>query len=196
MENFDELLENEEFAQIRGYPNYCISNMGRCYNKKTERFIGSDCNGYIRVSLHNSDGQQSFDIHRLVMSHFGPPKPDGDFEIDHINRNPADNRIENLRWLTGSENCKNRGSNNGIEYQFFDELPNVDEAILVLDYGKWNFEDLFFVDNHFYFFNGIQYRQLHINYDKKGYAYVYAYDIDGRQRKICYTKFKKIYGLI
>ncbi len=35
-------------------------------------------------------------------------------EVDHINRNPSDNRICNLRIVTRSENCKNRHNTSAI----------------------------------------------------------------------------------
>ena len=198
MEGFDELLENEEFTEIRNYPNYIISNMGKCYNKKTKQFVGADCKGYVIVSLCNDDGQQNFYIHQLVMDHFGPPKPDGIYEVDHINQQRDDNRIENLRWITKSNNNKNRGSSarGGVVYEYFDEIPaDFEDIIDVRDYGTHQIEDLYFADNYFYFDTGVSFRRLHINYDKKGYAFVYSYDTDDKKVKICYTKFKKIYGL-
>ena len=46
-------------------------------------------------------------IHRLIGIHY-IPNPENKPLIDHKNRNPSDNRIENLRWATMSENCQNR----------------------------------------------------------------------------------------
>ncbi len=45
-------------------------------------------------------------VHRLVWEYFNGPIPDG-YEIDHVNGNPADNRIENLRLATRSQNGMN-----------------------------------------------------------------------------------------
>lgn len=50
-------------------------------------------------------------VHRLVMELFGAPSPGDDYQIDHINRNTFDNRLENLRWVTRSENCLNKSNN-------------------------------------------------------------------------------------
>lgn len=99
-------------VSVRGYPNYRIYSDGRCYNTKTKKFVGyrNRADGYVRVSFSDSDGIRVFLMHQLVIEHFGPPKPDGDYEIDHINRDRSDNRIKNLRWVSHSENLKNRTS--------------------------------------------------------------------------------------
>ena len=66
-----------------------------------------DSRGYIRLDIN----YKKFKAHRLVfLMHKGYlPKT-----IDHINGNPSDNRIENLRAATYSQNQYNRklGSNN------------------------------------------------------------------------------------
>lgn len=194
-----ELLEGEVFKQIIGYENYYISNKGRCYNVKTKRFIGHDNGyGYIIVQLYNDDNeQQNFLIHQLVMQFFGPPMPEGNYEIDHLNHIRDDNRIENICWKTKSQNNKNRTSNKGVEYEYFDEIPvdDVDDIIWVRDYGNHEFEDLYFADGFFYFDTGISYRRLHINFDKTGSAFVNVYNTNNKKTSIAYTKFKRLYGL-
>ncbi len=60
--------------------------------------------GYIFA--REPDGTKQY-LHRLIwVMHFGPIPPD--LEIDHINGNRSDNRIENLRLVTRSINLKNK----------------------------------------------------------------------------------------
>ena len=133
--------------------------------------------------------------HRILATQF-IPNPDNLSEVDHINRIRTDNRIENLRWVNNSENQKNKTSHKGIEYTFIDDIP--DESIVVNDYGKYVFEDYYYDEqtDRFYFFNGIQYRELYINEDKNGSKYVWMNTTENKHIKVCYSKFKKLYNLI
>lgn len=71
-----------------------------------EAFTASDGRGY-RVGL--IDGQ-THRAHRVVWAlYFGRP-PEG--QIDHINGDRSDNRIENLREVTALENSRNRAIQN------------------------------------------------------------------------------------
>lgn len=51
--------------------------------------------------------RKSVGVHRLVLLAFVGPCPEG-MEACHINGDPADNRVENLRWDTRSENQRDR----------------------------------------------------------------------------------------
>ena len=59
---------------------------------------GKTTTGYYKVDLRNGYQKKKFRVHRLIALHF-IPNPNNEKEVDHINRNILDNRIENLRWV-------------------------------------------------------------------------------------------------
>jgi hypothetical protein len=77
---------------------------------KNAEFAGSpDKKGYLRIRV----GKGLFKVHRLVWyMHYG--EDPGLFLIDHIDRNPSNNRIENLRLVTHSENLINQSAKKGV----------------------------------------------------------------------------------
>ena len=162
-------------------------------NKRTGKIV-AECmtnDGHINVNLNG----HTYGKHVVIATQWiHNDDPINKTQVDHKNKHGDDNRIENLRWVTPSTNCKNRTGNKGIEYEFIDEPP--DDAILVEDYGRHQFEDYFYSPSmdRFIFWTGVDYRLLHINYKRSGAAFANAYDVDDVQVKIYYSKFKRIYG--
>lgn len=50
-----------------------------------------------------------YPAHRLICEAFHGKCPEGRPEVDHIDRDPSNNKPENLRWCSQSENNRNRG---------------------------------------------------------------------------------------
>lgn len=61
-------------------------------------------NGYAYISM----GGTHHLCHRLAWAIYFGSEPNG--QLDHINGDPTDNRISNLREATQSQNCANQGS--------------------------------------------------------------------------------------
>lgn len=99
----------EIWKTIEDYPNYMVSNMGRVKNLRGKGKIlkiKKEKNGYIRINLYKKGVNKHFSVHRLVAQAF-IPNPENKPQIDHINTNRTDNRVENLRWVTRIENMNN-----------------------------------------------------------------------------------------
>ena len=103
-----ELEENEEAKIIENYPNYIITSHGRLYSTKFKRFIGKENKKthYMQATL--MPGFFRTYIHRLVLQNFGEPSTEGKNEIHHIDKNPHNNTIDNLKWVTHEENLQDR----------------------------------------------------------------------------------------
>ncbi len=80
---------------VRGKGNHAGAVVG-CRPKVVSRN-----NRYVSTKI----GGQHWCVHKLIyMYHFGEVPQ----QLDHINQNTLDNRIENLRPATSSQNCANR----------------------------------------------------------------------------------------
>ena len=87
---------------------YQISNLGRVRNVKKNWICRLEVTqrGYCRVDLHYDSKRHHKRVHRLVAEHF-IPNPGNLPQVDHINGDRQDNRVENLRCASNITNSGN-----------------------------------------------------------------------------------------
>ena len=105
----------ELYKKIAGKPNYSVSNTGKVRNDKTGRILKAyqKRTGYNQVML----GRKTIPvyIHRIVAEAF-IPNPYKKPQVNHINGDKTDNRVENLEWVTARENTLAYGQEKRIEH--------------------------------------------------------------------------------
>lgn len=97
--------------EIEGFENYAVNEEGQIWSYNRGHFLKPypDGHGYLKVSLYKDCICYRRRVHRLVMEAFNPVEGMENLEVNHLNEQKEDNRLENLEWCTHKENC-NYGS--------------------------------------------------------------------------------------
>lgn len=98
--------KEEKWEIIEDYPNYLISTLGRIKSTKTNKILKPYITkrGYVYNLLSKNGKAKNFQVHRLVAKAF-IDNPLNKPCVNHIDFNPSNNNVNNLEWVTYSENC-------------------------------------------------------------------------------------------
>lgn len=133
--------EIEEWNPIDGWEGfYEVSNFGRVKSLSRvaksswkhknrvlkERIMKQQTNGLGRptVDLSNGELSKTFQVAVMVAKAF-VPNPDNKPQVNHIDGNPANNKVSNLEWVTNSENMKHAWEN-GLRQHYSTKLTDND----------------------------------------------------------------------
>ena len=86
--------------------NIEVCSDGRVRRNGVEFTPWRDGKGYYTVDITIGDSKKKIMVHRMIAKLF-IPNPENKPFVDHINRNPLDNNVSNLRWVTHHENMMN-----------------------------------------------------------------------------------------
>ena len=101
---YEGLYEVSNFGRVRSIDRYVPhKTFGKKFCKGYMMATHINNAGYVTVNLCKINRYRSFDIHRLVAIAF-LDNPDGLPEVNHIDENKKNNHVENLEWVTKSEN--------------------------------------------------------------------------------------------
>ena len=115
------------YKPIPNYENYVINSSGHLINTNTGRTIHffRTHPGYYHAVLIDKDGvHHEFPRSRLLCLAFKPIPNPNEMEVDHVNCDKGDDRLDNLEWVTGKENCQRAARNH---------LRHVTQPVLVRD---------------------------------------------------------------
>jgi NUMOD4 motif/HNH endonuclease len=111
-------FEHEEWRPIPGFDGvYSVSNQGRIFSHKfpgkmlTPAPAGRNSASNVRVRLSRGGAAKDYRVHLLVLEAFVGPRPSPDACGLHADDDIWNNRVENLRWGTRSDNWHDANRN-------------------------------------------------------------------------------------
>ena len=103
IKGYEGLYQISSFGNVKSLDRYIINKNGdKQYfpGKYLTQGIGDS---YLKVTLSKNNKQRTFRVHILVARTF-IPNPENKPEVNHIDGNKKNNKVNNLEWNTRSEN--------------------------------------------------------------------------------------------
>lgn len=97
--DFEGYYEVSSLGVVRSIDRYIITTGGRRFVKGKLLKPRLDRYGYLRVNLVKQGYRKTYTVHRLVALAF-LPNPNKLTQINHIDENKLNNRVDNLEWCT------------------------------------------------------------------------------------------------
>ena len=116
MEHWEALTDFEDDYEVETEPPH------RIRRKRDELILKPSLNkrsGYVDVRLNG----KTYLYHRILAKHF-IPNPDDLPEVDHADRDKANNSLDNLRWVNRTENNSKRSKYTHQKREYMDHAPN------------------------------------------------------------------------
>ena len=106
VKNYEELYEVSNLGNIKSIERYIVFPNYQYLKPQKLLKQFKDGRGYMHVKLYNGEGKsKSLTTHRVVALTF-IKNPLDLLEINHIDGNKLNNHVDNLEWITRSENIK------------------------------------------------------------------------------------------
>lgn len=102
---------------IDGFENYQVTTDGQIWNGTKFLCIWIDNVGYYQTLLYKEGKRYYRRVHRLVAQAFIPNGDTNKNQVNHIDSNKTNNAVENLEWVTNSENTQHGYKNGAYKYK-------------------------------------------------------------------------------
>lgn len=138
---------------IPGSKDYWVDDKGKVYKGCKELSKNKMDNGYESVSISYLDKRprELWYVHRLVATMF--IEPNGKNVVNHKNLDKADNRVENLEWVTHKENNQHAFESGafhkeGLHHKAIHGVEKIHEVCRLIQEGRRNIDIASLLDIH------------------------------------------------
>lgn len=106
---FEGRYQVSDLGRVKSLPfmqRYLLRNGQEAYRRTRERCLATQVqnSGYTIVHLHLNNVRKAHTVHTLVALAFLPERPTPKHEVNHKNGVKGDCTVQNLEWVTRSEN--------------------------------------------------------------------------------------------
>lgn len=168
--------KDETWAAISGWQDYEVSTAGHVRRKVNNHYIVMKPwinSGYYTVRLSNNNFSEDWLVHRLVAITF-IANPENKAEVNHIDGNKLNNHLENLEWVTKSENAKHAWKL-GLSYRTDEAKARATEASV----KKTSVPIFCHQTNMLYPSISAASRKLNLDVSRVHYASIHGNSVDG-----------------
>ena len=170
------------------YKDYAADEDGNIYSLKSgsPKIIKScEVRGYFTFTIYYNGNRRNYRSNRFVFECINNRLIRDDYEIDHIDRNPRNNKISNLREVSRTTNRLNRWNHKEVE-----DLP--EDVIIITKYNSHLFENIYFSPSNNCLYRSSEDYIFEITF--KSGNQVSVQDIDGNSVRIYLNTLRKDLG--
>lgn len=103
IKGYEGLYQISNFGNVKSLDRYIINKNGDKQYFPGKYLTQGVSDNYLKVTLSKSNKQRTFRVHILVARTF-IPNPENKPEVNHMDGDKSNNRVDNLEWNTRSEN--------------------------------------------------------------------------------------------
>lgn len=166
-------------------PEYPYEIIYRSTNRVIK--VSTSYNEYKTVNI----GGNTYGLHKVIAMQW-LENPNNYKEVNHKDGNRSNNQLENLEWISHSENLKQRPKFTRRNYEFIDELPET--AVPLGKYKDVEYDRYYFdYDSEKLIIKSKNDRYRYVNFsNNRGKQQATLTDKDGKTHSVFWTKFLKI----